>query len=68
MQHRLRQPAWPSATHDRQSILWTFPEKRRLPRYADSFCTDAKARPPIDGPKVWELWHVRAILKYLRRP
>jgi len=28
-----------------------------------------KSSPPrIDGPKVWELWHVRAILKYLRRP
>jgi len=34
MRHRLRQPAWPSASHDRQSILWTFPEKLRLPRYA----------------------------------
>jgi hypothetical protein len=55
MRHRLRQPAWPAASHDRQSILWTFPEKRRLLRYADSFCADEKFAPRIDSPKVWEL-------------
>jgi hypothetical protein len=46
MRHRLAQPVWLSASHERQSILWTFPEKRRLLRYADSVCADEKFATP----------------------
>ena len=68
MRHRLRQPAWPSASHERQSILWTFPENTVCHATQIRFAQMRKFALRIDGPKVWELWHVRAILKHLRRP